>query len=194
MSSLWIVLTVLLVTHQQLSPDFCLSQPCMLGFRGVRPGDASSLIFTSQKQLRLVIEGGVLLRRVVGVRSSLWLHFSGRNLVPWSLVPGAGYAMEEHPCQRRANGSVFVTRVRWQEPIGSPTSGLKPRIVVLGDSITKGVRPGVTAEETFAAVLQRRLLEQGLSYEVINRGIGGERTDQALKRLARMSRHWSRSW
>lgn len=44
---------------------------------------------------------------------------------------------------------------------------------------------GVTAEETFAAVLQRRLLEQGRSYDVFNRGIGGERTDQALKRLAR---------
>jgi acyl-CoA thioesterase-1 len=57
--------------------------------------------------------------------------------------------------------------------------------VVLGDSITKGVRSGVTAEETFAAVLQRRLLKQGLDYEVINRGIGGERTDQALQRLSR---------
>lgn len=73
----------------------------------------------------------------------------------------------------------------WQEPAPGLTPGSKPRIVVLGDSITKGVRPGVTAEATFAAVLQRRLLEQGLSYEVINRGIGGERTDQAFKRLAR---------
>jgi acyl-CoA thioesterase-1 len=57
------------------------------------------------------------------------------------------------------------------------------RIIVLGDSITKGVRSGVTAEETFGALLQRDLLAAGRTVEVLNQGIGGERTDQALKRL-----------
>jgi acyl-CoA thioesterase-1 len=57
--------------------------------------------------------------------------------------------------------------------------------VVLGDSITKGVRTGVSAEETFAALLETELRKQGLEIEVVNRGIGGERTDQALQRLAR---------
>ncbi len=59
------------------------------------------------------------------------------------------------------------------------------RIVTLGDSITRGVRPGVKTEETFAALLQKGLKEQKLPVEVTNVGIGGERTDQALKRLAR---------
>lgn len=63
--------------------------------------------------------------------------------------------------------------------------GSKPRIVVLGDSITKGVRSGVSPEQTYGEVLRRRLLEKGMDYEVINRGIGGERTDQAVQRLAR---------
>ena len=57
------------------------------------------------------------------------------------------------------------------------------RIVTLGDSITKGVRPGVSASETFAALLQARSLKAGFSVEVDNVGIGGERTDQALARL-----------
>ena len=57
------------------------------------------------------------------------------------------------------------------------------RIVTLGDSITKGVRPGVQKDQTFAALLERSLSTQGLAIEVVNAGIGGERTDQALKRL-----------
>jgi lysophospholipase L1-like esterase len=59
------------------------------------------------------------------------------------------------------------------------------RIVTLGDSITKGVRPGVKADETFSALLESDLRRGGLAVEVINVGIGGERTDQALARLGR---------
>lgn len=57
------------------------------------------------------------------------------------------------------------------------------RIVTLGDSITKGVRTGVKTDETFAALLLAALKKQGRDVEVTNVGIGGERTDQALKRL-----------
>jgi dipeptidyl aminopeptidase/acylaminoacyl peptidase/lysophospholipase L1-like esterase len=57
------------------------------------------------------------------------------------------------------------------------------KIVTLGDSITKGVRTGVTAEETFAARVEAELGKRGIAAEVINVGIGGERTDQALERL-----------
>ncbi len=57
------------------------------------------------------------------------------------------------------------------------------RIVTLGDSITKAVRPGVTAEQSFASLVQKQLHAQGLRVEIQNIGIGGERTDQALARL-----------
>lgn len=53
-------------------------------------------------------------------------------------------------------------------------------IVTLGDSITKGWRPGVAKEETFSAVLEKLLAGKA---QVINVGIGGERTDQALNRF-----------
>jgi acyl-CoA thioesterase-1 len=56
---------------------------------------------------------------------------------------------------------------------------------MLGDSITKGVRSGVTAAETFASRVQDGLQHNGIAAEVTNVGIGGERTDQALVRLAR---------
>ncbi len=57
------------------------------------------------------------------------------------------------------------------------------RVVAFGDSITKGVRPGVRPEETFAALAERDLKADGIDAEVVNLGVGGERTDQALKRL-----------
>jgi acyl-CoA thioesterase-1 len=56
-------------------------------------------------------------------------------------------------------------------------------IITLGDSITRGVRAGVKPEETFAALLQQQLRQKGVPAKVINAGIGGERTDQALQRL-----------
>jgi acyl-CoA thioesterase-1 len=58
------------------------------------------------------------------------------------------------------------------------------RIVTLGDSITRGARPGVNAHETFAARLEQDLKQRHPAVEVVNVGIGGERTDQAIKRLA----------
>lgn len=62
-------------------------------------------------------------------------------------------------------------------------------IVTLGDSITKGVRSGVTAEQTFASQVEQRLAADGRFVQVVNVGIGGERTDQALQRFDRVLRH-----
>src|SRR5438128_4212557 len=58
------------------------------------------------------------------------------------------------------------------------------RIIMLGDSITKGVRPGVKADETFSAVLEKSLQQQGIRVQVINAGVGGETTVGAAARLA----------
>lgn len=68
--------------------------------------------------------------------------------------------------------------------VAAASSPAAVRIVTLGDSITKGVRPGVLAEQTFAALIEAALRAGGLAVEVINVGIGAERTDQALARLA----------
>jgi lysophospholipase L1-like esterase len=91
--------------------------------------------------------------------------------------------------QRGAEGATFLARILWSKPNqlirATPPAAPKLRIVTLGDSITKGVRPGVKAEETFAARLEAALRTQGVEASVLNVGIGGERTDQALKRLAK---------
>lgn len=102
-----------------------------------------------------------------------------------SWVTDAEYMAEGKVHPRGANGSVFAARVRWSQPNKNLAASARARVVVLGDSITKGVRSGVTAEETFATLLQSALREAGHDVDVINHGIGGERTDQALARLSR---------
>src|SRR5687767_12819753 len=56
-----------------------------------------------------------------------------------------------------------------------------PRIVVLGDSLTAGL--GLAPEDAYPAVLQRRLDDQGLSYQVVNAGISGDTSAGGLSRL-----------
>jgi len=81
--------------------------------------------------------------------------------------------------------SAFLNEVDFLTPVRRPLDGPVVRIITLGDSITKGSRPGVKPTETFAARAQAALRAQGRRVQVHNVGIGGERTDQALERLQR---------
>jgi len=78
---------------------------------------------------------------------------------------------------------LWPANVMAQEPQSRPESPLE--IITLGDSITKGVRPGVKPDQTFAALLEADLKARGVKARVTNVGIGGERTDGALARLDR---------
>ena len=61
-------------------------------------------------------------------------------------------------------------------------------IVCFGDSVTQGT-PVVAEEDAFPALLGRRLnargARRGLSFRVINSGVGGENTDEGLARFDR---------
>ena len=52
------------------------------------------------------------------------------------------------------------------------TPSARPRLVVLGDSLTAGL--GIAKEDAYPAVLQKRLNQQGLNYEVVNAGVSGD--------------------
>jgi acyl-CoA thioesterase-1 len=57
----------------------------------------------------------------------------------------------------------------------------RPRIVVLGDSLTAGY--GLDAAQAYPALLQRRLDEAGFDYEVVNMGVSGDTSAGGLRRL-----------
>jgi acyl-CoA thioesterase-1 len=56
-------------------------------------------------------------------------------------------------------------------------------VVALGDSLTAG--PGLSPEETYPARLQERIRAAGLPHVVINQGVSGDTTADALARLDR---------
>jgi len=57
----------------------------------------------------------------------------------------------------------------------------RPRIVVLGDSLTAGL--GLSPDQAYPALLQRRLNDEGLAYDVVNAGVSGDTSAGGLSRL-----------
>jgi len=62
----------------------------------------------------------------------------------------------------------------------TPPSPTAPRIVALGDSLTAGL--GISREQAYPAVLQRKLKENGRVIDVINAGVSGDTSADGLRR------------
>jgi acyl-CoA thioesterase-1 len=62
----------------------------------------------------------------------------------------------------------------------TPATG-RPRIVVLGDSLTAGL--GLSPGEAYPHVLQQRLTDENLPYDVVNAGVSGDTSAGGLSRL-----------
>lgn len=57
----------------------------------------------------------------------------------------------------------------------------RPRIVVLGDSLTAGL--GLVESEAYPSLLQKKLDDEGYEFEVVNAGVSGDTTAGGLRRL-----------
>jgi acyl-CoA thioesterase-1 len=57
----------------------------------------------------------------------------------------------------------------------------RPRIVVLGDSLTAGL--GLDPKDAYPALLQRKVKEHGYPFEVVNAGVSGDTSSDGLTRL-----------
>jgi len=91
-----------------------------------------------------------------------------------------------------ACGSGDPGQIRQQPPPGGSVAPLArdtaarntpsmPRIVVLGDSLTAGL--GLPASQSYPSLLQQRLNNAGLPYEVVNAGVSGDTSAGGLSRL-----------
>lgn len=56
-----------------------------------------------------------------------------------------------------------------------------PKIVAFGDSLTAGL--GLSAPETYPALLQQRLKQDGYDYEVVNSGVSGDTSAGGVRRI-----------
>jgi len=66
------------------------------------------------------------------------------------------------------------------ESPSSPSQGTRV-IVAVGDSLTAG--PGLRPEQTYPALLQQRIAAEGRDYRVINAGVTGDTTGDAVLRF-----------
>jgi acyl-CoA thioesterase-1 len=65
---------------------------------------------------------------------------------------------------------------------GSPAVvDARPRVVFLGDSLTAGL--GLSPDEAYPALLQKRLDAEGLPFQVVNAGVSGDTSAGGLSRL-----------
>jgi acyl-CoA thioesterase-1 len=63
----------------------------------------------------------------------------------------------------------------------APPATSRPRIVFLGDSLTAGL--GLPPDQSYPALIQRRLDKEGYSFEVVNAGVSGDTSAGGLRRL-----------
>jgi acyl-CoA thioesterase-1 len=81
---------------------------------------------------------------------------------------------------RDAQTPVRTDRVAAPPAPAAPAESL-PRVVALGDSLTAGL--GLSPEQAYPALLQKRLNEAGLKYQVLNGGVSGDTSAGGLRRL-----------
>jgi len=62
-----------------------------------------------------------------------------------------------------------------------PTTAGRARIVILGDSLTAGL--GLPVDQSYPSLLQQRINDRGLTFDVINAGVSGDTSAGGLSRL-----------
>lgn len=72
-------------------------------------------------------------------------------------------------------------RIAESVPAPAATRAPRPRVVLLGDSLTAGL--GLAQEQSIPSLLQRRLDAEGHEYEVVNAGVSGDTSAGGVSRL-----------
>ncbi len=93
----------------------------------------------------------------------------------------AGCGSAPHPTAEPAPGAAHDAAPPAQ-PAPVPTSDNRPAIVAFGDSLTAGF--GADPGKSYPDFLQQELDRGGFAYRVVNAGISGETTTDALERPA----------
>jgi acyl-CoA thioesterase I len=85
-------------------------------------------------------------------------------------------------CSAPANTPPAVVNTTQQTPAAQSSKvSVRPRIVVLGDSLTAGL--GLPVAEAYPSLLQERVDAGGFNYEVVNAGVSGDTSAGGLSRL-----------
>src|SRR5690349_20957205 len=115
---------------------------------------------------------------------SIWLRMhGGRRLWLFLLAAltascGVGAVSCGHGNSKDTGSSTATTT---PAPPPSKTDDQRPKIVVLGDSLTAGL--GLLETQSYPHLLQEKVDHDGYHYEVINAGVSGDTSAGGLRRL-----------
>lgn len=101
------------------------------------------------------------------MRLKFMLTWPYKNLTTRGFLAGVFFAAAAVACNGQA----------------SPTApdGSAPIVVAFGDSLTSG--PGLRPNQTYPSLLQERIADAGRNYRVVNAGVSGDTSSQALARF-----------
>ena len=93
------------------------------------------------------------------------------------------------PCCCRLAGSIACGREsaprqqarRHRRSPGLPDEDQRPKVVVLGDSLTAGL--GLLETQSYPSLLQQKIDADGFEFEVVNAGVSGDTSAGGLRRL-----------
>jgi acyl-CoA thioesterase I len=95
-------------------------------------------------------------------------------------LAGCSTRSDDRAVTREPSRHVPATAATSTAPAKPPVAG-RPRIAILGDSLTAGL--GVAKTAAYPALLQMRIDAAGLDYEVVNAGVSGDTSAGGLARL-----------
>ena len=98
-------------------------------------------------------------------------------LIAWAVVLCACSS----PAPRRAADTRAVATPASSPATPSPDDSGRPKIVALGDSLTAGL--GLLEAQSYPALLQQKLNDDGYGWEVVNAGVSGDTSAAGLERL-----------
>ena len=101
-----------------------------------------------------------------------------------SLAAACGVGAFSFGCGRepdRAATTFTATSAAQPASGASEREGARPKIVVLGDSLTAGL--GLVETQAYPSLLQKRIDAENLEFEVVNAGVSGDTTAGGLRRL-----------
>lgn len=103
--------------------------------------------------------------------------------VAWALAVGALLAGCSSESTNVPPAPVAETKPQVSASVASESGPHQdvPKIVILGDSLTAGL--GLDTEQSYVSLLQRRLDQQGLKYQMVNAGVSGDTSTGGLQRL-----------
>jgi acyl-CoA thioesterase I len=82
---------------------------------------------------------------------------------------------------RQESRSLPIAGPRPPETPSVAANAARPRVVVLGDSLTAGL--GLEPSQAYPALLQQKIDASGLKYEIANAGVSGDTSAGGLSRL-----------